>query len=893
LKLFKQTYLFLVLTIIIVGCKSTKFVPKDRYLLQENSVTINGGDVDKDKVESLIRQNPNSKLLGMRLNLYFYNRVDSLKVAEKRESKNLKIRATNKARIEKASAKNNSRIAKAKKHNKTTYKHVTPELKDTLEPPLFIREFLKYKKGEEPVVFDSLLFGKTVEQLKLFLRRKGYYDANAHGTVTYNKRRKAFVNYVIETGEVKTIDSVTIDCPNPQVKWAFDNYITRTNNILVGKPFDIDLLDEYRTEVATELRNAAFYEYKASHLVYTVDTFKSKSTVSLDIKFNERMVPFSIDNDSLVEKPYYQVYVQNVYFHILDTTYFKGNYSEKVDSFQLTKEGFMIPTFDTLFYDVIADKKNGGTQMRRMAYFLYNGELFLHPELLEVQNLLEKSNLLIAKNMDITRNRLVQMGLFQTIKMVYTETARLDNMDVHFYLVPNKKSSFSLEPRVTTSNGFLGLSAGINYSNKNLFRGAEKLTFSINGGFQAQPVVFDTLTEQDKLIKDFTTKYYQFEIGPIVKLELPGLFPLYRTRLNKTRLGKTIVSAAYNYQKREVFSNKIVQLNYSWKYLVGKNQTIQMGLPGLSVIKFVNINPSTEFEQKINSLNDIFLQNTYSDQFVWQDWKLIFEYRNVSKLIKGNRSTLYFTSSLDFAGNIFKALKKYQTKDVDGLFVGQNRVFGLVYSQFGRLDNQLIYSHPIKKTKSINLRGIVGAGVTYGNSQTSMPYDYSFFTGGANDIRGWKARALGPGSYKYYLDTTRTALQLGDIRLSASAEYRFQFNKFVKSAFFIDAGNIWTVREDVGRPGSKFTGTWFNEIAISSGLGMRLDFDFFIFRLDLSLPFHNPALPIGERWIFQKQTDYHKEIEAILASKISDDARELIDATPFSMQLSFGIGYPF
>ena len=117
------------------------------------------------------------------------------------------------------------------------------------------------------------------------------------------------------------------------------------------------------------------------------------------------------------------------------------------------------------------------------------------------------------------------------------------------------------------------------------------------------------------------------------------------------------------------------------------------------------------------------------------------------------------------------------------------------------------------------MRALVGMGLTYGNSKTSMPYDYSFYAGGANDVRGWRASALGPGSYKYYIDTNGTSIQVGDIRLAGSAEYRFQFNKKLKGAFFIDAGNIWTIRTDNNRLGSKFSGNWFKEIAVAPGIG--------------------------------------------------------------------------
>jgi hypothetical protein len=320
-----------------------------------------------------------------------------------------------------------------------------------------------------------------------------------------------------------------------------------------------------------------------------------------------------------------------------------------------------------------------------------------------------------------------------------------------------------------------------------------------------------------------------------------------------------------------------------------------MGLPGISGVKFVNIIKSDDFEGYLKQKNNPFLSNTFSNQFIWQDWKVSFEYRDKNKATKKHLSTFYYLGTFDLAGNLLSVFQKYQIQDTIGQYKGQYRVNGLVYSQFSRIDNTLIYTLPFGKTRSLNMRALLGMGLTYGNSKTSMPYDYSFYAGGANDVRGWRASALGPGSYKYYIDTNGTNIQVGDIRLAGSAEYRFQFNKKLKGAFFIDAGNIWTTRTDNNRLGSKFSGNWFKEIAVAPGIGIRRDFDFFIVRVDFGFPIHNPALPIGERWIFQKHNVYNDEVTNFISNNpsMTSDASKKIDSKPFTPHISFGIGYPF
>jgi len=182
-----------------------------------------------------------------------------------------------------------------------------------------------------------------------------------------------------------------------------------------------------------------------------------------------------------------------------------------------------------------------------------------------------------------------------------------------------------------------------------------------------------------------------------------------------------------------------------------------------------------------------------------------------------------------------------------------------------------------------------GGGLPYGNSQNSLPYDYSFFAGGANDNRGWRARSLGPGVYQSYLDTNRSATQIGDVRFGGSLEYRFPFNSLVKGALFVDAGNTWTFEEDVNREGGKFTKDWYKQLALATGFGLRLDFDYFIIRLDLGIPLRNPSYPKASQWIFQSNDAYRQSIQ----DKFGTGWENLNIPSRFTPQIHFGIGYPF
>ena len=883
---FKNTYRLFFLLFFLVGCKSTKFVPKDRYLLKKNTIEISGGELNEEDITPIIRQQPNRKLLGLKWDLFLYNRLDSTKIADKRNRKNIENHFENQRRKSKQDKINLKRIQKAQKRGESSYEEKIIPLIDTLEQSLFFKEWLKYKVGEAPVIFDSLQFDKSIEQLNVYLKKKGYYQSHCYGTLKYKRSRKVKANYFVESGKRAIIDSVYFDINNEEVRKGFEEFVSKSTNSLKGQPLDIDNLDEYRTKISRYMRDKAIYGFSPNSIKYIIDT---NSQITVKVIINDRKV-FSIQNkDSLELKKYQRTLVKNVFFHVLDTNYFNGHFKDTIQKLGFILNGRYLPTIDTLYFNSIKNRHSQDVDSSRIAYFLYNGELFLDPRLIEVQSLLEKNNEITETFTESTFNRLQQLGLFQTIKTEIIEIPETNKVDVHYYLTPSKKELFSSQFRVTTTNGFFGLSTGINYTNKNLFKGAEKLTFGLNGSLQTQPPIIDQQIDNSNL-KEVTTKFYQFEIGPTLKLELPGLVFFPRAKVNKSRQAKTIFSGAYTFQKRDLYVKENIQLNSTWKYEIRNTQTIQMGIPGLSVIKFVSIIKSNAFEEFLQKKNNPFQTNTFSNQFIWQDWNVSFEYRDKNKVSKKRNTSFYYLGTFDLAGNLVSAFQKYQVKDS----LGRYKVGGLAYAQFSRIDNTIIYTVPLSKTKSLNFRSLLGAGLTYGNSKTSLPYDYSFYAGGSNDVRGWKASSLGPGSYNHYTDKNGTSIEVGDIRLAGSIEYRFQYTKKWKGAFFIDGGNIWTMKSDTNRLGSQFSSNWFKEIAISPGIGLRRDFDYFILRVDLGFPIHDPALPNGERWIFQKHEQFNNDVTTFMQENpLMPDGTTRQTPRAFTPRFSFGIGYPF
>ena len=882
---FKHTYILLILATLFVACRQTKYVPEGRYLLKKNKIEQTGKKIPKDDLTEIIRQQPNYKRFGVKWKLMAFNLVDSTKVADKRLKKNEKISIKNKERLEKQDRINRARVEKAVRKGKSHYTEKLIPLKDTLNPRRFLREWYKYKIGKPPVVFDSILFNKSIEQLDAFLRKKGFYYGNVTGTVDYHDNKKCIVTYSIETGLQYIIDSVYVIVDNDLVDGNYQCFLEENeDNSILNKPFDSDILDNHRYRVAKYMRNEGLYGFSTSHISFVADTNQTTMKVGIGVQFGNRLILSKDKKDSVTQVPHEEAYIHNVYFHLADTIRVAGSFTKRIEELNLQPfEGQFFRTLDTIYYTRYRDKSTGLIDISRMATFTYNGRMAVKPKVLEMQNYLEIDSRYSEKHLEKTYLSLLQLNLFEIVKTDLKESSS-SCLDAHYYVVPSKKQSFSFEPKATNSNGFLGVAATINYTNKNLFRGAEKLTLSFSGGFESQPPIFDQTIDGDK-IETAGRSFNTFEVGPSASLEIPGIFPFQMSNFSKKLRPKTVISSNYNFQRRDDFTRGTLQLSYIWRFFASKTMIFQSGIPGASVIKFVNITKSPEFDSKLNSLNDLFLLNSYSNQFIWQDWKFTFEYNIREKENRKGNAQVYFKSSFDPAGNIFALFKKYQ----DTTDNGQKAIFGIGYAQFARMENELIVSKPLRKEKSFNFKIDIGAGIPYGNTATSMPYDYSFFAGGANDIRGWRARALGPGSYKYYLDLTRTATQIGDLGLSASAEFRFPISSLIKSALFVDAGNIWTIYDDDNRPGGQISGNWYREIAVSAGLGIRVDLDFFIVRVDLGIPMMNPALPEGAKWIWQSRQPYFDEGIA----KFGDPAYKSLMPRPFVPHLHFGIGYPF
>lgn len=879
-------HIILFLSLTLVGCNITRNVPEGYYLLTKNDIVFTSdATVGKSDVENIIRQQPNHRFLGLRLKLRMYNAIDSNRVAKSQKRRYERYLKINTRRKERQKRVNTRRIRRALKKGDTIYQPKKIGLKDTLEPKPTIINKLKYGFGEPPVIYDSLLRLASTKQIQLFMQKHGFFHAKVTSSVVFNdKKRTSKSKYTIHPKQPSFVDSMFLHTQNSVIRSNYNLYLKEGKKVLVPPfQFDSDKLSAMRSELATFMKHRAIYGFNESYISFTVDTLREDEQITLDINIAPRYIE---DGENKRLKPFAATKIKDVTFHIIDTMNYNGNFKKNELDSRGIKLGLFepLPTFDTLFYD----GSNGNLKDFGDATFLFNGKPTTRPKLIEYQNFLIKGDYYKGEYVTQSYKRLLNMDLFKIVKPYITENED-NSINIDYYLVPKKQQSFSFEPKATHSNSYLGASASLNYINRNLFRQGYKLTVSLSGGFESQPQVFgsnDPSTVLNKDIRSFNT----ISFGPSISLDIPNLVPLPLALLNKSQNPMTTFYLAFNYQKRPDFERRIVQWNYLWKFQdLFHTQYFTVGIPIIGGIQFVRIKKSKDLQQHLKELNDLFLLNAYSNQAIYKDVMVSYNFQNPK--LKNGKIIFSYGFKFDMAGMIMSAITKNNPLNSDGYheFLGQR------YSQFARLDNEFKLHHYINDKQSLHYRLQLGAGVPLKNNGPTLPFDYSFFAGGSNDNRGFRARTLGPGIYKYYLDTNRTLTELGDMRLSGSFEYRFKITDIFEGAFFMDAGNIWTYNNDPNRKGGQISKDFYKQLALSAGFGLRLDFTYLIVRLDVGIPLRNPALPRNAQWIFQSRAPYYKEgrdkwgVNPNTGDYYADD----LLPKPFRPQFHIAIGYPF
>ncbi|MDF1673057.1 MAG: BamA/TamA family outer membrane protein [Vicingaceae bacterium] len=659
-----------------------------------------------------------------------------------------------------------------------------------------------YKEvGEPPVVYDSLQTIRTAKQLKLYANNKGYFDSQ----ITYSskiKNKKVKVIYDIEAGEPYRIRNIEYKIADKGIQDLIIEIILKSK-LYKGGIYEVDLFESTREHIKTLMRDEGYYYFTKDYVKFKVDSSIGNKEIDVQMLISMQKVS-SKEQDTLTLIPHKKYYINDINMYVSE------NFNEK-----------------NLFeFDTTSFKKT---------LIHYDGDLKYSPRMLNHTIAFKKEELYLLSEQKSTYKHLSELRLFKNVNISFEDIGE-NKLNANVFLTTAKKKSFSIEGIGTNSGGNLGVEGNLIYNNKNLFRGGEKFTIKLNGGLEAQQLINDEQEDFKFLGLPFNT----FEIGPEFSLEFPRfLLPIKLDRFSRRANPKTKVTYLFNYQKRPEYTRNLNQatFGYLWNESLYKKHVINP-----INVSVINLNPSVDFQERLNDETNPFILNSFQNHFI-NSTSYSFIYNN--QKINSRKDFQFLRFDIEVAGNIQHAFNRLSNKPYDNIETESYNVFNIRYAQFIKTDLDLRFYEQSKSTALVS-RLNIGLGKPYGNLNV-LPFEKSYFGGGANDIRAWQARSLGPGSIADSL-TQNSLNQIGELKIEGNLEYRFDITKLFEGAAFIDAGNIWLLSADNERPNAEFKASRFwQDLAIGVGLGLRLDFNFFLIRFDLASKLKNPATETPEK----------------------------------------------
>ncbi len=679
------------------------------------------------------------------------------------------------------------------------------------------KNFIKTKLGKPPVLISDVAPKMITKTLETEVNNNGFFGS----TVSYEvktKHKKSEILYIINLKRpfrLRNIDYTSIDSSNLN----FYDAVVKGSLLKEKQRYKLERLQQDQARVEETAKNNGFYYFDDRYLLFDADSTVGKRSVDVALHL-ERNTPSNIMKT----------------YRVRNITIFP-NYNLVTDSVK-TK-------YDTLHIDGFN--------------YIDNTKTFIPHIITDVINVLPDS-LYRRINHEYTLSRLMSLKTFKFVNIKFTES-RFDSasLDAKIYLTPLLKRSLRAQvDGVSKSNNFVGPGFEITATNRNLFRGAEMLQLKVNGAYEWQ------------LSRQQASALNSIEFGSSVSLFFPRFVAPIRIRNRSTKyLPQTQIRLGTNFQQRVQYfrlSSFNAAYGYTWRETTYKTHEL---FP--VDISFVKSSKTSEAFDALLQQNPT-LANSFQNQFiVGSRYSFVLNTQLREDIVtkyeeKGSRkSNFYFNGTIDLSGNIINSIQNLANPNVE-----PHEVLGSPYSQYLILSTDLRYYYQLNKKSKLATRLFMGSGFAYGNSK-NLPYIKQFASGGSNSLRAFPARSVGPGTYNVRTDpniNTNTYFidQRGDIKLEANAEYRFDIYKGLKGAVFVDAGNIWSRKEDDSvlvdidttprliqpRPGSKFSKDFLSEIAVGTGVGVRYDFSFFILRLDVAFPLRKPYLDPKERWVFNQ-----------------------------------------
>ncbi|MCD4683777.1 MAG: BamA/TamA family outer membrane protein, partial [Bacteroidales bacterium] len=693
--------------------------------------------------------------------------------------------------------------------------------------------------GEPPVVFDLSLVDETKDQMGKYLNGQGFFNSSIDYTIKYKKRRVKNVTYLVSLSEPYRIRNIHYEIPDDSIKKLvnidINNTELRSNNI-----FNSNILDKERSRIAHLLNNNGYYNFTKDYIFYQADSALNNHQIDVTLTVKNILVPDTNDNQQFKEENHKVYYINNVYIY----PDFK---SFQEDSIQL----------DTLVESV--DRR--GDPIPNDYNLIYQAPLKIKPKVISRSMFIEKDEKYNVTDAQQSFRKINDLRLYKYVNIFFRESLSEEDsasgnnyLDCTVQLTRKPVHSYSIEAEGTNTGGDLGIGGYFVYQNKNLFRGGEIFYVRFKGAMEAQEGGTTSEELEDRKFLFFNT----YEAGVQATLYVPKfLAPINQDIFSRYFRPITSISLGYNFQDRLEYKRTITNLTFGYEW--SESNFARHILYPID-INLVKVNNTAYFDSILAGESERF-RNQYTDHLILGlRYSYIFNNQEINKI----KNFIYFRGNIETSGNFLNLI--VNLTDAKKNEEGFQTVFGIRYSQFVKTDFDFRYYFMFDKNHSIATRAALGVAVPYGNS-IDIPFEKGFYGGGANGMRAWPLRFFGPGAYP---NTNANLERVGDIMFEANIEYRFGIYKVLKGGLFYDIGNIWLISENETFPGGQFEfKTFATELAMDFGLGVRLDFNYFIFRVDVAQRLKDPALPEGSRWVIGNSEDW------------------------FHPVYNLGIGYPF
>ena len=655
--------------------------------------------------------------------------------------------------------------------------------------------------GQPPVIYDAGLTDASARQLRQAMVNRGFMGAAVEvDTVFHPEKKKAEVHYNITAGEPHVIKSLSLNIPDSAVS-AIITADTTLIDMGAGDLFDRNRLDALRSKITSKLHNEGYYAFTSEFITFTADTVRGSKDIALTLNLRP---PSQRDTLAL----HRQFFIKSVTF--------------------ITEDAMQNTPRDTMEY--------------RGMRFIYGPDHYIKPSALYDMCFIEPGMRYNARAVDRTYSSLSRLAILRFINIEMTPAGSLDGtplLDATISISRNTKQSVSVELEGTNSAGDLGFGVGATYQNRNLTHRSELLSVKFRGAYES--------LSGD--LKGFINKRFT-EFAAESGITYPKFILPFAKRAFKKRMQATTEFAlSFNWQERPEYTRVIAGAAWRWKWNSRRNEVARRHTFDLIDINYVKLPRSTiDFLDQIAPTNPL-LRYSYEDHFIMRLGYTFYKTNRRIPTVEVNAfamqpSITTVRASVETAGNLLEGLSAiFSHKNNEGVY----KVFGIQFAQYVKGEIDFTYTLNFNSRHAVAFRAGGGIAYPYGNS-SMVPFEKRFYAGGANGVRGWSVRTLGPGSYDAQNSVTDFINQCGDISMILSAEYRAKLFWVLEGALFVDAGNIWTIRNYPNQPGGMFKfNKFYKEIAGAYGLGLRMDFTYFLLRFDLGFKAYNPAMN-QERW---------------------------------------------